>query len=200
MAGEAYQRFLDGMVMNFDKWHDGIGYDLKALQQLDPEERSSIEALLIKKLEEAGDWRDVEALFALGSATARAAVDQARYHKKTKVRNHALRIALDSRHSNDATQKEIDELEQQVIQAIKRGDFDIAQRMPTLPIKKALLDLVKEGRREVPANAAALLMYLCGQAPEPFDWDQRPFFLRCGSDDPTERRQAWEELRTRTGV
>lgn len=31
MHSESYQGFLDSMVMDFDKWHDGIGYDLEVL-------------------------------------------------------------------------------------------------------------------------------------------------------------------------
>ena len=49
-------------------------------------------------------------------------------------------------------------------------------------------------------NAAAFLLYLCGQAPEPFDWSQRPFFLRFAEGDPETLQKAWEELRKRTGL
>ena len=36
MPSKAYQIFLDSMVMDFEKWHDGIGYDLKVLEQFLP--------------------------------------------------------------------------------------------------------------------------------------------------------------------
>ncbi len=202
MHSETYQLFLDSMVMDFDKWHDGTGYDLKVLERLGPEERASIEKLLIENLKQAGDWRDVEALADLGTASARAAADKARFHKNTKVRNYALRICLDTRDSKDMSKKDIAELEEQVIQAVKHGNFEIAESMPTMRVKRALLDSLLEFDSEIRVSAAAFLLYLCGQAPEPFDWSQRPFFLRFSDSqrDPKVRQQAWEHLRKRTGL
>jgi hypothetical protein len=43
-------------------------------------------------------------------------------------------------------------------------------------------------------------MFLHGQAREPFDWDQRPFFLRFQTEDPAERRAAFRELCGRIGI
>ena len=200
MPSEAYQLFLDSMVMDFDKWHDGIGYDLEVLGRLGPEERDSIEELLIKNLKEAGDWRDVEALVALGTPSARAAVDQARFHSNRRVRKYALRIALGSWHAKDATEEERAELEQQVVQAEAHGDYELAELMPTMRVKKALLDSTREADSVTRVNAAAFLLYLCGQASEPFDWSQRPFFLLFGDDDPKMLQLAWNHLRKRIGL
>ena len=204
MPSETYKLFLDSMVMDFDKWHDGISYDLEVLGQLESEERDSIEELLIKNLKHAGNWRDVEALAALGTASAFAAVDKARVHNNTKVRKYALRIWLDTQDSKDMTKKDISELEEQVVLAVKHGDFEIAERMPTIRVKKALLDsiLSVEYNSEIRISAVAFLLYLCGQAPEPFDWSQRPFFLLFSSSkrDPKMLQQAWEHLRKRTGL
>ena len=200
MPSEAYQLFLDSMIMNFDRWHDGTGYDLQALKRLEPEEQASIEELLIANLKQAGDWRDVNALAALGTDSARRAVDKARFHNNTKVRNYALRIALNNQNPKDKTKKDIAELEEQVIRAVEQGDYQMAEYMPNLQVKKALLNSILEIDREKRVSAAALLMYLCGQAPEPFDWSQRPFFLRFGEENPKALQLVWEELRKRTGL
>ncbi len=204
MPSEAYQLFLDSMVMNSDKWHDGIGYDVEALGQLEPEERDSIKELLIRNLKEAGDWRDVDALVAVGTNSALAAVDEARFHKNSKVRKHAIRIIFGRRQAKDMTEKERTELEEQVIHAVKHGDFEIAENMPTTRVKKALLDsiLSAEYNSEIRVSAVAFLLYLCGEAPEPFDWSQRPFFLEFSSSkrDPKMLQHAWNHLRKRTGL
>jgi hypothetical protein len=200
MPSEAYQLFLDSMIIGFDQWHDGTGYDLEALGRLGPEERASIEELLVKNLKEAGDWRDVQALVALGATSARAAADEARFHRNTKVRNYALRIAIDSLNPEDKTEEYVTELEEQVIQAVKHGDFRIAERMPTMRVKKALLNCAREADSVTRVNAAALLLYLCGGASEPFDWSQRPFFLLFAEEDPKMLYYAWEHLRKRTGL
>jgi hypothetical protein len=200
MPSEAYQLFLDSMVMDFNKWHDGTGYDLEALGRVGLEERTSIEELLIEKLKQAGDWRDVEALVTLGTTSARAAADKARFHNNTEVRNYALRICLVPRDSKDLTKKDTAELEGQVIQAVENGNFEIAEYMPTMRVKKALLALTRKADSEIRVSAAAFLLYLCGQASEPFDWSQRPFFLLFGNEDPKMLQQAWEHLRKRTGL
>jgi hypothetical protein len=200
MPSEAYQLFLDSMIIGFDQWHDGTGYDLEALGRLGPVERASIEKLLIKNLEEAGDWRDVQALAALGTTSARAAVDEARFHRNTKVRNYALRIVIDTLNPEDSTEEDVTELEEQVIQAVKHGDFELAERMPTMRVKRALLECAREADSDTRVSAAALLLYLCGQAPEPFDWSQRPFFLLFGEEDPKMLYWAWQHLRKRTGL
>jgi hypothetical protein len=202
MPSEAYQQFLDSMVMDFDKWHDGTSYDLETLEQLGSEGRVSIEELLITNLKEAGDWRDVEALTALGSDSARKAVDQARFHNNTKVRKYALRICLNTQDLKDRTKEDIAELEEQVVQAVKHGGFQIAEYMSTPRVKKTLLDSILGFKSEIRVSAVAFLLYLCGQAPEPFDWSQRPFFLRFSDSerDPKMRQLAWEHLRKRTGL
>jgi len=202
MPSEAYQLFMDSMVMDFDKWHDGTGYDLQALEKLGVEERASIEKLLIGNLKQVGDWRDVNALVALGSDSAHKAVNKARFHNNTKVRDYALKIILDTHNSKDTTKKDIAELEDQVIQAVKNGNFEIAEYMSTRRVKKALLDSILGFKSEVRVSAVAFLLYLCGQAAEPFDWSQRSFFLLFSDSekDPKIRQQAWQHLRKRTGL
>ncbi len=202
MSSKEYKLFIDSMVMDFDKWHDGIGYDLKMLEKLGAEERASIEKLLIGNLKQEGDWRDVDALTALGTTSARAAVDKARFHNITKVRDYALKIILSTPNTEGTTKKDIAELEDQVVQAVKRGNYEIAEYMPTMRVKKTLLDSIPGFISEIRVSAVAFLLYLCGQALEPFDWSQRPFFLLFSDSerDPKIRQQAWEHLRKRTGL
>ena len=78
--------------------------------------------------------------------------------------------------------------------------IDLAEECPTPAVKQALLDCSRKGNSTARVNAAAMLLYLCGQSEEPFDWEQRPFFLRFGSDDDAEVQAAWSELRQRTGL
>ena len=68
----------------------------------------------------------------------------------------------------------------------------------------AVIDALLRGtldlERQVPIHFAALLLYLHGQAAEPFDWDVRPFVLGFTTTDPAERRSVHEELCARIGV
>ena len=196
---EAYQAFLDSMNIGFDQWHDGTGYDLDALAQLAGPEQASIEQLLIGKLANNGDWRDLEALASLGTPSAQQAIQEARRHQQPGLRSYALQVSLEN--LDPATLAEADRLalEQEVIQALKAGNYELAEYLPSQPIKKALLDALPGLDPVTRVNAAAFLMYLCGLTTEPFDWSLRPFFLRFGEEEPAEVQQAWEELRVRTG-
>ena len=200
MASEAYQRFLDSMVLDYERWHDGASYDLETLEALGPQERAAAEKVLILHLHGAGDWRDIEALLALGTPSALAAVDQARFHQDAEVRNYALRGIVESRNAGEMVPGDPAELEQQLIRAVQEGDYEMAEMMPSTRVKEALLHSLPEADPVTRVNGAAFLLYLCGQAAEPFDWDQRPFFLRFAEDDPGELKAAWEELRQRTGL
>ena len=57
------------MVIDYEKWHDGVGYDLDAIREASQDERQAIEILLFNR--GTRDWRDVEALAALDTARAR---------------------------------------------------------------------------------------------------------------------------------
>ena len=51
----------------------------------------------------------------------------------------------------------------------------------------------------MPVHYAAMLLYLHGQAAEPFDWEVRPFVLRFADSGPDERQAAYRELCERIG-
>ena len=80
------------------------------------------------------------------------------------------------------------------------GALDLAENHPTPRVRRALLDCARLADPVTRVNAAAMLLYLCGKADEPFDWSQRPFFLRFSTEEKGELRAAWQELRERTGV
>ncbi len=194
MPSAEYQRFLDSMKIGYEQRHDGIGYDLEALAKLSPEEQSQVENLLIANLRGTGDWRDVEALAALPTPGAQAALKVATKHRNPEVRNRAVEIL------SDAAPETAVALEDDIVQAVERGALDLAVKHPTTRVKRAVLDCARLGNSTARVHAAAMLMYLCGKADEPFDWNQRPFFLRFATENNQELRAAWMELRERTGV
>jgi hypothetical protein len=76
----------------------------------------------------------------------------------------------------------------------------LAEQHPTPGVKEASLERARTGDSVTRVNCAALLLFLCGQAAEPFEWTQRPFFLRFGSEDEGELVAAWTDLKERTGL
>ncbi|MEO6244139.1 MAG: hypothetical protein ABIQ12_01780, partial [Opitutaceae bacterium] len=77
-------RFKASMAIDYEKWHDGIGYDLDLIKQASPDELKAIEDLLIPR--RTSDWRDVEALAALDSPRAKEALKAAARSGDTQVR------------------------------------------------------------------------------------------------------------------
>jgi len=97
--------------------------------------------------------------------------------------------------------------ESAIVDGLARSSFlhgltdalDLAQAHPTPAVIDALFRAASR-HRDGAVHAAALLLYLHGKAKDPFDWDQRPFFLQFGDDDPKVRRAAFEQLCRDCGV
>jgi hypothetical protein len=192
---DAYTRFLSSMQIDYEKWHDGVGYDLDALAQIHGEEQRRVEAMLIERMEATPDWRDIEALKAIGTPTAKQTIRKALKSHAPEVRLHAAGQLEDAGESVDIEQHIIDGLQQDMTTGAASKALDLAAEHPTPRIRKALLDAALDGKDStLRVNAAALAMYLASKAKEPFDWDHRPFFLRFGEEDRDARFAAWKEL------
>jgi hypothetical protein len=192
------RRFLDSMIIDYEKWHDGIGYDLESLQQMSKAELESIELILIGH--QPRDWRDIEALAQIDSPRARQAVERALKSTDPKVRLEATRHAADKVNPK--------ERERLMIEAIEKLDLydglsDVIDEVPEFHPPGAIEALFRGALNrdgEAAVHFAALLMYLHGKAKEPFDWEHRPFFLRFNTSDRSERETAFRELCAITGV
>ena len=188
-------RFAASMVIDSEKWYDGVGYDLSQIPLITSDQRKDLEAELIIKLRDNGDRRDVEALIELDSPTALAAAAKAAKHHAPDVRNYAERhVAVD-----------LSEREAQAISAIERAAamsgighaVELAEECNTPDVRRAVLNQARTGNDSTTrVHMAALLYFLCGKSKESFDWDHRPYFLRFGESDTTvDFRAAWHELR-----
>ena len=204
MAGrsEAFERFMASTDIDYDKWHDGEGYDLDALRSLQGGERDTAEAWLLVRSHQ--DWRDLEGLVALGTAQARAAVVE-------QLRNGVLVQRLSA--ARLLPRVEEPAIEADRVAAILAGlreatvmhglsyALDLAHAYRDAPgVMDGLFRAALREDREVAMHAAALLAYLHGNAKEDFDWDRRPFFLRFAHDDRAVREGAFRELCAECGV
>jgi hypothetical protein len=195
MTDTPLQRFLSSMVMDVDKWRDGIGYDMKAIDAASPDERAEIEKVLLAR--GASDWRDIEALARLKSPKAKDAIAAAA--KKDGAR---LSGALLS-HAGD--QFDGEESEALLVDALKHADIygGLTQALLHVPehrspaIEKALLDGCLKRDSTTAYSFAAMLLYLRGIIPDPNDDSERPFLLRLVTDDKAERKAAVAELKQR---
>lgn len=192
------ERFRASMVMNYEKWHDGISYGLDLIQSATPEECAQIEQLLLSGGVE--DWRDVEALAALDSPRARAAIQAAIDHSNAKVRAAVMRYAtglIPDRSRVTALVRSLREA--RLFGGLSQTLDEVAAFHPP-EIVEALLQGALEREGEVAVHFAAMLAFLHCRAAEPFDMEQRQFFLRFNTEDRGERKAAYRELCALIGV
>jgi len=191
----AVQRFIKSMSLDMDRWRDGDGYDLSALQGLSNPEAACVLDLLNERLESSGaGWREVDALAALDIPPARMALGRLSTHPSAEVRLRAAR-ALDEKNPAGATEHEI-------VRLLDDPDTDIgaaalmdrAEEYATPGVRAALLRCALDGAPHLRVHAAALALFFGGGAAEPFDWSHRPLFLEFGEEDRAVRLAAMAKL------
>jgi hypothetical protein len=191
-------RFEASMNIDYEKWHDGIGYDLTLLQQATPAELEAIERILVPRAR--SDWRDVEALAALDTPAARRALTAAMKNGNAEIRAAVMCHApeLVSREERVAA----------LVVALNTAEFygglsqaldDVGEFHPP-EIVTALFRGVLERKGDIAIHFAAMLMFIHGKANSPFDWNHRPFFLRFGTTSREERKALFRELCAKVGV
>ncbi len=194
----AVDRFRESMVCTYDRWHDGIGYDLEILKTATPEELVEIEELLLPRATD--DWRDVEALAALDSPRARVAL-----RKALKSSNHQVRAAVLTHAPHLVSDAERTAT---LVAALEGSDTYGGLTQALLQVEEfhppriidALLRGVLTRSEGPPVHFAAMLMFVHGRAKSAFDWDQRPFFLEFNTDDGAKRRALFRDLCAKIGV
>ncbi len=191
-------RFKASMEINYEKWHDGIGYDLDLIKQASPAELNAIEDLLLARRN--SDWRDVEALAALASPRAQEALRQAFKSGDTQVRmavhTHAPELMTDAERTAS------------LVQALEQADTYGGLTQALLEVETfhppeiitALLRGLMERDGGAACHFAAMLYFLDGKSASAFDWNHRPFFLRFNTPDLEQRETAVRELCATLGV
>jgi hypothetical protein len=190
-------RFVASLNLDYEKWREGIGYDLDALQNLNAEERARVLALLQARLDRPGaGWREVEAIAALETDEARATLEALTQHENIEMRLRALRRLSSSGKGA--------RIEKAVVRILRDPDADVSMKVdsimtmarehPTAAMQQALLFCAVDGAPDLRVHAAALALYLAGRAKEPFDWNFRPLFLEFGESDRTVRLSALGKL------
>jgi HEAT repeat protein len=183
-----------------DEWRDGIGFDINSLQKVLDSERNALVKILAERLETNPDWREIEALVAIGTPAAKEAIRRAVEHGNRETRLYAAEQL--------AKMDEPENLERVIIETLRMTSLgsglskaiDMAEKHPSPRIQEALLDLALNGNEDQRIHCAALALYLGGKTKEAFDWNHRPLFLKFGDDDRKVQIEAYTELCERLGV
>ena len=191
-------RFRSSMVIDYEKWHDGIGYDLSLIASATPEERAEIEKILLAR--DTRDWRDVEALAALDSAGARKALKGALKSTKPEIGvaviNYAPALVTEAARIRT------------LVTALRTAEFfgglsGTLRQVETFHPPAIVAELFRgalERDEGVGVHFAAMLMFIHGKADSAFDWAQRPFFLRFNATQRDEREAVFLELCEKIGA
>lgn len=179
---EAYDRFIASMVIDYDKWHDGEGFDLAALDEMTDDERVSIARIL----KSGRDWRDVEALAHLHPPS----VEDLRRIMADESAQLVARLRAGEELERLSDPVDFLPLVLTMLDAAD-GDlsvmsrvFDFLEWRKNSPpandprVKQKALDLLKTNRSDRAVNWAAIAFVLHGLCDSQYDWEHRPFWLR----------------------
>jgi len=191
-SGTPLERFLASMVIDYEKWHDGIGYDLEQLDSLTGDDRKAAERALIDH--SPRDWRDIEALARFDTPAARKAVEAGLHSSDPHVRREARGHAAGEEDPAERERFIVRSLENDVIFGGLSQALDEVEEFHPPAVIDALFRGALRRDGEAAVHFAAMLMFLHGKAKEPFDWDHRPFFLRFHTATQEEREAVFREL------
>jgi len=192
------QRFRRSMVIDYERWHDGVGYELGLLKLASPRERIEIESIIISH--GIGDWRDVEALAALDSPRARLALRLAAQTGRPSIRLAVLRFAGFLLTTAEQSKLLVTALDQADLYQGLREALQLVETIHPPEVLMALHRGVCGRAGDIAPLFAGLLLYLHGKAHSTYDRDHLPFLNRFRTDDRFERRDLHHELCTRLGI
>ena len=191
-------RFIESMKIDFEKWHDGIGYDLKALAEANREERDKIERILVSR--NPLDWRDIQALAILDSHKARSTLRYAIQGGNNEVNMAILRFAPEL--VDDKLRTKL------IVKSLKSASFYygllqtlyIVEKYHPKEVIRELFDGLLNREGEIAVHFAAMLFYIYKKDETYFPWENRAFFLKFNTTKKTERKIDFKELCEKIGV
>jgi hypothetical protein len=195
----ALDRFLKSLFIDYEKWHDGVGYDVDALREATPAERTAAEP----RLDAMHDWRDVEALAVLaglGSGSAEQSLRNALRGGSPEIRLAVMRYAPHLADDDARSAALVHALETATVFDGFTETLEQVEKFHPPPIVDALWQGLMTRQGDVAVHYAAMLAFIHGKADSTFDWSMRPLFLKFNTESSAERRAAIAELRTRLGA
>ena len=185
-------------MIDYEKWHDGIGYDIEAVREAKPTERDAIEKLLINQ--SPLDWRDIEALAELRSTNSKKALIAAFHDGNAEVRIGIIRYAPELVSEADRLKALVEALQVTNFYGGLSQTLNIVEHYHPPEVVEELFRGVLKREGTVAVHFAAMLFFIYGKADSPFDMKHRPFFLRFNTNNVDERRTAYLKLRQMIGI
>ena len=189
-------RFKRSARIDAEHWRDPQ-HDLMAIQMATPTERDAIEDFLIVR--GVQHFIDAEALALLDTPRARKALRDAFQSGTTEVRAAISHLAPHLINED----RRITELIQRIDECDPYNGLSLTltqiESLHPPEVIHALLRRIASDPGVAATHFAGMVLYLHGQASEPFDWAHRPFLLRFNPGDEPDRRQAFSDLCVKIG-
>lgn len=166
-ASPALERFLKSMKIGFHEWHDGIGYDLAALQEMTPAEATYVEELILSY--KGRDWRDVETLAALNTPASIQAMKDCLHNSNLDARLCAVRLLKEMEIEDRIEKVVVETLPLTTIGAGLSYALNLAQTYPSEAIRRKVLWCALNGSKDIRIHCAAMSLYLYGVTSVTFD-------------------------------
>jgi hypothetical protein len=189
----AFTRFLSSMVPVWEQWREDQTYDVSAIAEMTAGERKQLVPLLTGR---DVTWREVEALAAINSPAARAAIEAAsKHHLSIDTRLAAAEVLHRQKRMADLDAflaRQIRNLDRPE-NGLKRALL-LAERHPSEVVKQALL-WASYNSTECAPHCARLLLSLAGVGKEPFDEAVQQMLRTLGLHNSYfDRKAAFEEM------
>jgi hypothetical protein len=190
-------RFVESMKIDYEKWRDGIGYDLDALREANSQEREAIERILVNR---TPGWRDIEALAFLDTPGARLALRDALQGGSHEVNMAVLRFAPALVNDEYRTKLIVEALKSACLYYGLTQTLNIVETYHPKEVVEELFHGVLKREGEVAVSFAAMLYYIYGVTETYFPFEDREFFLKFNTDRLSEREKVFKELCDKIGV
>jgi hypothetical protein len=194
----AIARFERSLLIDYEQWHDGVGYDVAVLRELSDQQRRGIEA----RLTPPDGWRDIEALAvlaSLGSDSARAELRRVATSGSSETRLAVMRYAPQLVDDTARTAALVEALDSATAFDSFTTTLEQVAAFHPRPVIEALWRGLETRQGEVASHYAGMLAFLNGKADSSFDWSMRPLLLEFKTENAAARRAAIQKLRTLVG-
>lgn len=189
-------RFRASMDLDYEKWREGVSYDLDLLDKATPAELEGLLPLLVPP----DDWRDVEALARIDLPRAKKALRDAGLGGKAGLRMAVRRYAPEMLNDAEWTASLLEALDSSAHFDGYAETLDAIAEFHPKPLVEALLLGCILLEENIAPGLAALLLYIHGKADERHAMELRPFWIRFATNVARERKAAFVELCERIGV
>lgn len=195
----AWERFLAGLRIDYERWHDGVGFDLASIPALSPlQQRRAVDLLRTREL----TWRELDALAQLDTPEAWEAIDEAvNDPQSTMLRFRAASLQAEHGRRSDLSDVIVRELKR--MERSDEGETAVllAAREHDSPRVRMGLLWASWNRTPCAPNAAALLLFLTGHAADPLALEHRDIVLGLGPHENSfVRGAAMEKLERLVGI